>query len=326
MTDSSSWVRLVARRLCGGRSQEEWEAEARRVSQLRRQRLVDSADKVAAAREFLSLLEHPTPADLQRREEEEKRQDEEWQGEDEQRLRHEAESDVDNSGPSCDASSASDPPTRSPPPSTSVSVPAPPPMPNPSPVECFDALIAADVTVEQARAHRRVSFDSPQFDPVHDALWETLNECRELTVLFDCRADDGEIALSFAVFDERLHLAKPMDELEQHAALLHEAVKASGDKDSAGYWDDWTIHLIALAIRECNKAGAQVLDYTGGDTYELLLTSTARADRCLALIEQLGQSKDIRPYNESSEHDPQHCQICELEKKQKAVSTAQQSI
>ena len=154
--------------------------------------------------EFLSLFEQPTPADLQRQEE---RRTAYLQRQEEERLRRWAELHPDDSGPILtDISICTSPPSPPPPPSVPVSAS--------SPVECFDALIAADVSVEELQSHRRLCFDSPHFDPVQDALWQALIDCPDLTVEIDHHTAE-DIALALRLFDDRLHLTQPMDELER---------------------------------------------------------------------------------------------------------------
>ena len=318
MSESSGWVRLVARRLCGGRSPEEWEAEAARVSELRRQRLVDSADRVLAAREFVSLLEHPTSADLERREQRWAAEQRKWAAEERRRAAgiDDNSSDSDSNKSNSQSVPASEPHPSTLSSSTSLSIP----LLTTSPVQHFDALIAADVTVEQVRAHRQVPFDSPRFDPVQDAVRAVLNKhCPELTVLIDRKSTDEEICSAFALFDERLHLAAPMAELQRQAEAEFEAAQAAdADGDKAyndAYWSDCVAHVIGVAVDECRRLGVQVLDYTSGDTYELLLCTAQHFERCQTLLRQLGMLTTQPLMNWSGigpfgAHDPQHCAVC----------------
>ena len=260
---SDTWLQLVARRLCGYRSADDWRAEAQRVSLQRRQQITERAVDVQAARELLTLIECPTAADLRR---EEARVSEDVSDEDGR---------------------------DSPAPPLVLPVTA-------SAVERFNALLNEDVTVEQLRSFQHHT----SRDPLHDAVSRALTDSSAYLII-DWRSDDSEIFQSFRKMEERLHLTAAMDELERRVRAEYEAATVEhGSEGGAGFWADWHDHVIAAAVSECERLGVRVLDCTGGDTSELLLTRAEHFDRVLGLIEQLGL-QDMRPFTAE-----ERCLVC----------------
>ena len=266
MSASGGWLRLVARRLCGDRSLEELRAEAQRVTLQRTQRIVDRAEDVRAARELLSLIESPTPDDLRRVLEQDRVA----------LLEGQASSD-----PSL--------------------LPADTPDITISPVQRFDDLLNEDVTVDQIRSGQVCNASA---DPVLDALWRTLY-ARSMVLVVDWRADDSDVFFAFTLMEDRLHLTTVMNDLERRVREQFEAAQAVHSEDDGKFWGDWQNHVIAVAVRECERHGVRVFDCSGGDATELLLTHTAHFNRIMAIIQELGLQQRITPFEEDEQ-----CSVC----------------
>ena len=293
MSSSDTWLRVVRRRLCGHRSPEWWQEEAERATERRRQLIAERAADVQAARELLALLECPTPADLRREEAERARRELLEDGD-------EAES-VESIEQASGTHAVSVAPTELPLPSPSTpSVP-----PSLTPVQRFDELLAEEVTAIKLQAHPDQFY--PDADVVHSALRTAMFD-HSTELIFSYKSEDAEVFDCFRRFDERLHLAAAMNELERR--MREEFVEAEvvhGRNDGQGvFWGDWAGHIAAQAVRECDRLGVRVIDWSGGDTTELLLTKAEHFDRVLALIAQLGWQNDMRPFVED-----EGCSVCE---------------
>ena len=226
-SSDTSWLRVVARRLCGGRSPEEWQAEAERLSLQRRQQIAERENEVQAARELLTLLVCPY-----------------WQRVvEEEGCRQLLQGDNAATESSFSASPSPDIPT---------------------PIQRFEELLNEDISVRKLRARPYV-FDGKR-NPIRLALWQALWDC-SVVLLVDW---DREMYDEYSEWG-RLHLGCAMNELRLRTEREYETVLAAHrDYYDVIFRSDWQSHVIAEAIRECERLGVRIFECTSGSSTELL--------------------------------------------------------
>ena len=306
---SLPWVRVLARRLCGYRSPQEWQAEAERATLQLRQQLTHRAADVEAVRELLTLIEQPTPGDLQTwrvREGAHQRQVEARAAQRRQargfRNDELSEQLIDEDGTlSADAL---------PPPSTD----------DPSLVQRFDALLT-QVTVERLREEeslRAIGWEV-ESDPVRSALQSTLRTSPEAVLAVWHDAEDCVLYDEFRLREERLRLTAALDALEQRTDAEREAADtADGAEAGRDFWLDWQPHVLSEAALVCERLGVRVLEWTGGDCTELLLVRAEHFAQAWSLIGHIGMSgvgqpqgqlRRLRPFTCCKERQSR-CAVC----------------
>ena len=257
------------------------------MSLQRRQHFAERAKDAQAARELLSLLYAPSPNDLRRRKLREQRQHDRLLARQERHARQTEASSTFELDSDSDSDSDSDP-------SFLVADDAPHTVDlSASPVHYFDALLAADVPVEQVRegaVSRRYPISSTS-DWLAIALYDTLLAC-SMFLQLDCRAEDEEICREFCLMEDRLQLTAAMKELQRRTVDERQkrdefemAHDQRGQSYADDYWDDWQHHVTAQAVLLCEQRGVRAIDCMEGSTVvHLLLTDAEHVDRVLALL------------------------------------------